>query len=316
MSKGKKIIWGIVIALAVIYIGLVIWAYMPMETVPAKELAGPNDKFVNVRGLEVRYVTEGEGEPIVLVHGMGCSVYSWRLLIPLLSDEYKVYAFDLPGFGLSDKPSDYDYSLESQGEFVIDFLDAVGLDKTILLGHSMGGVIVGYAAAKHPERVSKLVLNNPGYYSGGAPEFLKYLFFPLDRISSRMFFNRDFEREMLKIMYYDDSLATDETVDAYLVAGKTPGAVDALTSMGRSEGVKQYTGITDRITMPAFIVWGKNDANIHFEDSERLHSEIKGSEIFYIDNCGHMVPEEKPEIMASAIKQFLKSGEEVAPEVE
>lgn len=305
MSKGKKIILGIVIFLAIVYIGLIIWAYLPMETVSPKELAGPNDKFINVKGLEIRYVVEGEGEPIVLVHGMGCSVYSWRKLIPLLSDEYKVYAFDLPGFGLSDKPADYDYSLKSQGEFVIDFLDAIGIDKAILLGHSMGGVIVGYATANHPERVTKLILNNPGYYSGGAPEFLKYLFFPLDRISSRMFFNRDFEREMLKIMYYDDSLATDETIDAYLLAGKTPGAVDALTAMGRSEGVKKYVGITNRIKVPTLIVWGKNDANIHFEDSKRLHNEIQGSEIIYIDNCGHMVPEEKPQEMAAAIKKFL-----------
>lgn len=308
MTKGKKILLGIVIAFAVIYAGLVIWAYLPMETVPAKELAGSSDKFINIKGLEVRYVSQGEGESIVLVHGMGCSVYSWRKLIPLLSDEYKVYAFDLPGFGLTDKPADYNYALESQGNFVIDFLDAVGIDKAIIVGHSMGGVIAGYAAANYPERVSKLVLNNAGYYSGGAPEFLKYLFFPLDRISSRQFFNREFERAMLKIMYYDDSLATDETVDAYLLAGKTSGAVDALAAMTRGEGPMKYVGVSERITVPTLIIWGKNDANIHFEDSQRLHNEIKGSEIIYIEKCGHMVPEEKPEEMASAIKDFLKKN--------
>ncbi|MBI5376104.1 MAG: alpha/beta hydrolase [Candidatus Schekmanbacteria bacterium] len=307
MTRGKRIISWVIGILIVLYIGLVIVASLPQDSVPAKSLAKQGDKFVNIKGKEIRYVKQGEGEKtIILVHGFGCSIYSWRHVIPLLSDKYTVYAFDLPGFGLSDKSPSGNYDLKSQGSFVIDFMDALNIYSATLVGHSMGGVVVGYAAVEAPERIEKVVLNDAGFYSGGAPSFLKYLFYPLNKLSAMQFYNKSFVKKLHMGMFYNKELVTDELVDEYLIAGKTPDAVEVMSKMMTDVEPQQYTGISEHITAPTLIVWGEFDPGMPLSDAERLRSEIKNSlPVIVIKNAGHMVPDEKPEELAKVIKEFV-----------
>ena len=86
MKRFKKITIRTLIALAVIYLILIIVAYLPYETIPISELAGENSQFVEVNGHTIHYIKEGTGKPLILVHGFGGSTYTWRHLIPLLSD--------------------------------------------------------------------------------------------------------------------------------------------------------------------------------------------------------------------------------------
>jgi pimeloyl-ACP methyl ester carboxylesterase len=306
MKRRKKICTVIIALLLVLYLGLVIIAFLPQETIPVSQLAGPEDKFVTVNGQAIHYLQQGSGRPIVLVHGFAGSTYTWRKLIPLLADRYTVYALDLLGFGFSDKPVDGNYDLDSQGKLVINFMDALHIPHANLVGHSMGGVVVGYAALDAPAKVNSLILVSPGFYGKGAPAFLKYLFFPLDRIMARQFYTKKVRAQSLARSFYNKSLLSDELINAYLLPTKTPGAIEALERMMTTVTTQTYEGVAEHITQPTLIIWGAMDQANQPADGERLKGEIKKSSLVSIPSCGHYVQEEKPEELAEAIKDFLK----------
>ena len=306
MKRLKKTFTVIISLLLVLYLGLVVVAFLPQETIPVSTLAGPQDKFVTVDGHTIHYLQQGSGKPLILVHGFAGSTYTWRKLIPLLADHYTVYALDLLGFGLSDKPSDGRYDLQSQGSLAINFMNVLNIPSAALAGHSMGGVIIGYAALMAPARVDSLIFISAGFYGQGAPSFLKYLFFPLDRIMARQFYSKSVRAKSLANSFYNKSLVTDELIDAYLLPTRTPNAINALATMMHSVGTRTYDDIADKITRPSLIIWGDNDVTNLTRYAERLKGDIKGSQLVYIRECGHYVQEEKPHDLAGAIKDFCK----------
>jgi pimeloyl-ACP methyl ester carboxylesterase len=309
MKRIKKILIGTTISIVTIYLILIIIAYLPYQTTPIKELAGTEDKFIQVNGHTIHYIKQGNGKPLILVHGFAGSTYTWRQLIPLLTDHSTVYALDLLGFGLSDKPPQGNYTMESQGNLLIGFMDALKLPSATLIGHSMGGVIVSYAALVAPSKVYALILIEPGFYSTGTPAFLKYLFFPLDRIMARQFYTKSFRKKFLLSSFYNKSLVTDEVVNAYMRPTRTPNALDALAHMMKSVGPQSYEGITVKISRPTLIVWGErgggNEAGEKLEVAKRINREIQGSRLVYVKESGHYVQEENPEELAKAIRDFL-----------
>jgi len=300
----KKLCYA-VLGISLLYILLIVLAYLPHATVPAEELAGPDSSFVTVDGLSIHYTKKGSGRPLVLVHGFAGSVFTWRNLIPLLSDSYTVYALDLPGFGLSDKPPEGCYELSCQADVLLDFLDALDIPSAALAGHSMGGIVATCAALAGPQKTESLILIEPGFYHGGAPAFLKYLFFPLDRLMARIFYTRAVRTKSLLPSYYDKSVVTDDVIEAYLQPGKTTNAVEAMAAMMREVGPQQYTDLSTGVTRPTLLVWSGNNTAIPLEDGLRLQKEIAGSELTVISACGHYVQEEKPQELASAMQRFL-----------
>ena len=309
MKRIKKIFIGTTISVVTIYLILIIIAYLPYQITPIKELAGKEDKFIRVNDHTIHYIQKGNGKPLILVHGFAGSTYTWRYLIPLLADRYTVYALDLPGFGLSDKSPRGNYDMESQGNLLTGFMDALKLPSATLVGHSMGGVVVSYAALTAPSKVDTLVLIEPGFYAKGSPAFLKYLFFPLDRIMARQFYTKSFMKQFLLNSYYNKSLVTDEVVDAYMVPTRTPGALDAMAHMMKSVGQRRYEGITVNISRPTLIVWGENarrkDMAVKLEEAKQFNREIRGSRLVLIQECGHYIQEEKPQELANTIRDFL-----------
>jgi len=306
MKRMKKIAIRTLIALALIYLILIIVAYLPYETTPISELAEEHSKFVEVNGHTIHYIKEGTGKPLILVHGFGGSIYTWRHLIPLLSDHYTVYAYDILGFGLSDKPPDGNYDMESHGDSLIGFMDALNLSTASLIGHSMGGVIVGYAALAAPSRVDKLVMIEPGFYTDKTPAFLQYMYFPLNRIMARQFYTRSMRERFFMGSFYNKSLVTDEIIDAYMIPTRTPNALEAMTQMMGTVGLKQYPGVTEQITLPALLVWGERGPDDPMEQAKRITSEVKECKLATVPESGHYIQEEKAEELAEIIKEYLQ----------
>jgi pimeloyl-ACP methyl ester carboxylesterase len=305
MKRLKKIFLGVLIALPVIYFTLIIVAYLPYETTPIEELAGEQDKFIEVNGHTIHYTKQGKGKPLILVHGFAGSTYTWRDLIPLLADHYTVYAYDVLGFGLSDKPADGNYAMKAHGDSLIGFMDALNLPSAHLIGHSMGGVIIGYAALAAPSRVDKLVMIEPGFYTDKTPAFLQYMFFPLNRIMARQFYTRSMTQRFLLASFYNKSKVTEEVIDGYMIPTRTPNVLDAMAHMMVTVGAQKYEGVSERITRPTLIVWGEREPEVLAGAAERLTSEMQGSTLASVEECGHYVQEEKPQELATVIRDFL-----------
>jgi pimeloyl-ACP methyl ester carboxylesterase len=301
----KAIKW-ILVCMAVLYACCVAYALMPQKSVPVKELAGKDSRFIQVKDHTIHYIQAGQGKPLVLVHGFAGSTYTWRYLIPLLSQHYTVYALDLLGFGLSDKPLDADYNMSQQGQLVIDFIDAMKLPPVALVGHSMGGVIVSCAAVQAPQKIDRLIIMDAGFYHGGPPAFTKHLFFPFDVLMARSFYTKGTRSKSLLNSYYNKALITDELIENYLKPARTPHASDALARMMTKASGESYDGISSRISIPTLLIWARNDAPIPLSDGERLQREIKESKLVVVDKSGHMIQEEQPQQVAAAIESFLQ----------
>jgi pimeloyl-ACP methyl ester carboxylesterase len=307
MNRAKKILKGTLAALALLYLILIVIAYLPSATVPIDKLTGADSKFVQVNGQTIHYTRQGTGSPLILVHGFAGSTYTWRHLIPLLTDHYTVYAYDMLGFGLSDKPPDGDYGMKAQGGMLIAFMEALNLPSAHLVGHSMGGVVIACAALEAPQKVASLIMIEPGFYTKTGPEFLNHLFFPLDRIMARQFYSRSMRKRFLTGSFYNKLLVTDEVIDAYMLPTRTPHAIDALARMMSKVGLKQYPGIAEKVTRPAHIVWGERGAGDKLEIAHRVQREIASSRLIPVKECGHYVQEERPGELAEIIRNYTQS---------
>jgi len=115
-------------------------------------------QYRTIHGSRLRLIDTGSGQPVVLIHGIGASVYNWRYALPaLVTAGYRVIAFDNRGFGFSDQTA-HGYHNADYVRLLVSLLDSLGISSAVLVGHSMGGTIAAEVALTHPDRVRGLVL--------------------------------------------------------------------------------------------------------------------------------------------------------------
>jgi magnesium chelatase accessory protein len=302
----RRILAALGLLLATAYAALIAYAYWPtgIEEVPARSLAGPNDRFIAVDGLELRYRTWGtpaQGKPnLLLLHGMANSVQTFRRLAPLLADDYYVVAVDIPGFGLSSKPVDFDYRAPNQARIVGEFIRALGLDPVVVGGHSMGGAIALRVAIAAPE-VNGLVVMNPGIVTTGVPAYTRYLPFPFQRLSAKQFGDRAFRERFLKTSYVDPGIVTEEVMDDLQLAVRSDGYLRGTTAMmGQYEEATEAQMMGD-VDVPVVIAWGEQDRNKTPEELAQLRAGFRNHVVVATPDAGHYVHEEAPEVVARGL---------------
>jgi pimeloyl-ACP methyl ester carboxylesterase len=246
---------------------------------------GVESRDVTVAGIRMHYIAEGPagGQPVVLVHGLGVRAEEWAALAPyLVRAGYRVYMPDLPGYGRSQKPADFSYSLHDEAAMVIGFMDALGLTRVDLGGWSMGGGIVQHVAFDRPDRIRKLILFDAVGLKE-PPQFDTRLFTP----------------ENADQLFQLQTLLSPHPV-------QLPGFIvrDVLKVSHRNEWVvkraiaSMLTGkdATDRILpqlkVPVLIVWGSADRVFPVSQARTMHRLVPQSELDIVPGCGHLAPKE------------------------
>lgn len=303
IRKALKIF---VLLLVAGYATLVAYAYWPtgIEEQSARSLAGPDDRFINVNGLQIRYREYGQAAPdrpdLVLLHGFGNSLQSFRLLAPLLQDDYHVITLDMPGFGLSSKPVDYDYHGPNQAATVGAFIRQLGLQRPVIGGHSLGGAVALRVAINEPD-MRGLVLMNPGIINTGVPAATQYLFFPLPRLAAKQFSNREFRERFLRLSFVDQSVVTDKVMDNLMLSVRSEGHMAGTTSMmGQYEAATEIM-LLGKLDKPVIIVWGAADRNKTPEELAALQDGLRHDTLINVPGVGHYVHEEAPEKVATGL---------------
>ncbi len=301
----RRILLTMAMLLLVVYMGLITFAYWPYgEGIPVAELADEDDQFVTVDGISLRYQAWGtpqQDQPtIVLLHGFANSLYTFRQLGPLLGEDYYVVAVDLPGFGLSDKPDDHDYSNASQASVVEAFIKQLKLEQVVIGGHSLGGTLAVHLAVDAPEIVG-VFLMNPGIITTGVPPATQYLFFPFQRIAAKTFADRVFRERFLKMGFVNDDLVTEEVMDEIMLTTQTADYIGGATQLMLYYVAGNEIAMLDDIRVPVLIIWGALDSNKPMDESRQLQSLIPNSQLVVIDNAGHYVHEEATEQTAAAV---------------
>ncbi len=285
MKAAKKALW--IVAALVAAAGIGFWlrpvSYFNGILYLREALTGVRNGTVQVNGCRVHYLVEGpaSGKPVVLVHGLGGRAEDWRNLAPWLARAgYRVYMPDLPGYGRSEQPAGFSYSVRDEATVVIGFMDALGLSHVNLGGWSMGGWIAQIVASEAPQRITRLML----FDSAG--------------LSVRPDWDTD--------LFTPASAQQLDQLDALLTPHPppVPGFVARdILRLSRQHGwvirramIAMLAGrdVTDQLLpqlrMPVLLTWGAEDRITPLAEGETMHRLVPQSELEVIAGCGHLAP--------------------------
>jgi pimeloyl-ACP methyl ester carboxylesterase len=249
---------------------------------------------------------------MVLLHGFGATLFTWRLLLPFLSSSFTVSRLDLLGCGGSEKPTDGDYSIRGHSLLLERLLSERQLHGVTLVGHSFGGAIALYTALRlqGTGRIRKLVLIDAPAYRQRVPFFIQALRSPLGPAITRLVPPRIQVKAVLQLAYYEDRLVSAESVRAYAAALTTEGGRHALVRTARElipEDIDQIAAQYPQLTTPTQIVWGDHDTIVPLSTGQRLARELPHATLRVIPGSGHLPHEERPVETIDALRGFLSA---------
>jgi epoxide hydrolase 4 len=275
--------------------------------------------YINTNGIKLHYVTQGEGELMLMLHGFPEFWYSWRYQITEFAKYYKVVALDLRGYNDSDKPSQK--SAYTMDEFVKDIqgvITGLGYEKCILVAHDWGGAIAWSFANAFPEILSKLIILNlphPAKFAEGLRTLQQlqrswYIFlFQLPFLPEFLIQRSDYK--LIKSMFNKTVVAqtafSTDDINAYKNAATKPGALTAMLNYYRNifkQGLFQQNW--EPIEVSTLMIWGENDTFLGKELTYGTENYVQDFQIKYIPNCSHWVQQEQPELVNQYMREFLR----------
>ena len=308
----KRIFSMVATALGLLVLAVLLWMNLaPRDEVVGALLAfersraGLEEKSLDVDGLHVAYLEGGNGEPLVLLHGIGCDRYHWARVAPHLTSRFRVIAIDLPAFGASSRLADRHYTGEEQVGYLHTILGALGISSFHLGGNSMGGLVSLRYAVRDPEEVKSLWLLAPGGVGTGPSGELATLR-PGDRIPL-------FARSPEEV---DEVLAFAASDPPYLPAVMKAalgarGAADyelhsrifhELNAEWAAAPLEKHAaGLRTRTR----IVWGEEDRLLTVAGAETLHAALPNSSVVVLPHIGHVPQLEAPKVVADDYLAFI-----------
>lgn len=301
--------------IAIVGIGPFLIPVPPLaDVVDPQSLGDPDSQFIELNGLKVHLKESGQGQPaIILLHGFGASLFSWREVMQPLSHQAQVIAYDRPAFGLTERPLTWQginpYSTEAQADLLIALLDHFKIQKAVLVGNSAGGTVAVLAALKYPERVQALVLVDAAIYQGGGlPGWVKLLaglpqvqrLGPL--LVRQIATSGD---DTIRSAWHDPSQITQAVLAGYHKPLQSRDWDRALWQFSLASQPLNLPSRLSEIKVPTLVITGDDDRIVPTDLSLRLAKEIPGAQLRVISNSGHLPQEEKPEEFLQAVQTFL-----------
>lgn len=280
-----------------------------VEELAARWAPAPST-FVEIAGMKVHLRDEGrrdDPEPILLVHGTSASLHTWEGWVSGLRDTHRVITVDLPGFGLTGPSPEGDYSIAAYTRFIAQVLDALKIERAIVGGNSLGGLIAWETAAAFPQRVSRLILVDAAGYPF-VPESMPIGFtiarMPVLNKIMEWVLPRSLVEESVRSVYGDPSRILPALVNRYYELTLREGNRAALAERFR-QPLSGRVELIARLAQPTLIIWGGQDRLIPPDNAERFHRDIAGSTLVILDDLGHVPHEEDPVRTLEVVKTFL-----------
>ncbi|MGA6829273.1 alpha/beta fold hydrolase [Nitrospira sp. NS4] len=270
-------------------------------------------KSVTVNGQRIAYLDQGQGPPVILIHGFGGSMWQWEYQQAALAGQFRVITPDLLGAGLSDKPK-IEYRPDQLLEFLVGFMDALQIPQAAMVGNSMGAGIAIGLALDHPGRVSTLILIDglpPGVMEClGSPSLRRALttHVPSWLVSAgNWLFGGRMLESTLREFVHDPALLTPAVLDRSNRNRQRPGLFRALLTVGTNLPLweRDFAPRIGAITHRTLIIWGEEDRVFPLPAGETLHRTIAGSTFKSIPNAAHIPQWERPDLVNQAILTFL-----------
>ena len=310
LARLKILLIGLLVLVAVIFIAFG-YKDKTVKELTAK-YAAPPSAFVAVDGMEVHYRDEGPGAdsvPLVLIHGTGSSLHTFDAWAAGLTKEKRVVRMDIPAFGLTGPFPNRQYSIQHYVEFIHHFLLALGIQKCIIGGNSLGGEIAWNYTVKFPAMVKKLLLiDAAGYPLEPRSVPIAFRLARMSVVNKLLTFitPRPLVKMSVENVYADKSKVTDALVDRYfdltLRAGNRQALIDRLNLPPDTSAVP----LIRNIQQPVLILWGSQDLLIPVKYADRFHNDLPNDTLVILNNTGHVPMEENPQESLAALLVFLK----------
>jgi 4,5:9,10-diseco-3-hydroxy-5,9,17-trioxoandrosta-1(10),2-diene-4-oate hydrolase len=269
------------------------------------------EAFVPVGGVKVHYQRAGTGRPLLLLHGLIGSARNWRQNIRFLSRHSSVYAVDLFNMGESERVPGLDAGLEATADRLAACMDALGLAEADIAGHSHGGAVAMMFAARHPDRVRRLILFAPANpFCNLGHQLVRFYQTRFGIWLARQIpvLPRMVKATALSHMYGDPSRVSAGSLEGYIEGLHIPGTMDHIlqiverwfVDMGLLRSV-----LPDLTAKPTLLIWGDRDRAVGLPSGRELQRTLPKSSLLVIPGAGHIAFEEMPDICNRAMRDWL-----------
>lgn len=257
-------------------------------------------------GIRTNYHDMGSGFPVLLIHGSGPGVSAWanwRLVMPKLAEKSRVIAPDMVGFGFTERPQNYTYSMDNWVQHALGLLDALGLEKVDLVGNSFGGAVSLALTIRHPQRVRRLVLmGSAGVHFEITPG--------LDAVWG---YTPSFEnmRKIMDLFAWNRNLVNDELAELRYRASIRPGFQESFAAMFPAPRQRWVDALASpeeairAIPHETLIIHGREDRIVPLETSLKLSQLISRAQLHVFGRCGHWTQIEHADRFARLVSDFF-----------
>ena len=268
---------------------------------------------ISANGIQLYYEVHGGGQSLVLISGLGYTLWQWHRMVPLLAEHFQVITFDNRGVGQSDKPVG-PYSAQLLAADTAGLLDALGIDKAVVMGHSMGGFVAQAMALGFSHKVEKLILSSTNFggprHVPATPEAMKILTdVSVDAVTR-------FKNGLSVSTAPDWTEKHPEMVEEWtkwrMANPIEPAAYQAQLAIGLSlfPEAAAFESRLSNIKVPTLILASEYDQVVPPENASLLVGKIPDSKVVILPEAGHFFPIETPEAASQAVINFVKGGDE------
>ncbi|HVD38356.1 MAG TPA: alpha/beta hydrolase [Solirubrobacterales bacterium] len=282
------------------------------------EIEGVSHRRVRARGIEFHYAEAGSGDDVVLcLHGWPQHWYEWRHLMPALADRHRVIALDLRGFGWSEAPAD-GYEKENLADDVLAVLDQLGIERVKLVGHDWGGWVGFLLCLKAPQRFDKYLSLNilPPWTSirQMAPHLWRFWYQWLilsPGVGYRLHRSGGFVPKVLVGGSVRKQAWDQATLHAFSDTFTEPARARAAVQMYRVFNLREAPEMARgryadaRLTVPTKLLFGTGDQALRHEILTGIERQAEAMEVELVEDCGHFIVDEKPELVADRAREFF-----------
>ena len=253
----------------------------------------------------IHYLEAGVGEPLLLIHSVGQSLYTWRNVFAELSDNYRVIALDLPGHGYSSRPDSFTYTADDMAAVLNLFLDALNVKSAHMIGFSLGAMYMLRFLSLYPRRVANCVAISPGGITEQMPKLIQQLQTPLVATFARNLYTASNVRTLLKECVSDETLIDDHVVKQYYEPIADGLAREAIMYALRNFDMDAIAEGLMPVEHEVLVLWGKNDRWHPPAGSVYFQSLLRTGRYYLVRNAGHLLQEEAPSKLLEIVYSYI-----------